>query len=325
MLPEYVWWRDNDDKTGVAGRYGLGLFAYFNRLGLEVTLRRSEQQSFFSSELQELTTTRNDAARFALDLEISDRVSVVGSYEELESTNREEGSAFGALDRKTETARLGLRYRSPRDWWIGGSVEDTATDFPDDARNLANSGTAGLFDLGYEGARFNTRLRLELRSLEPREGSDFVDLETTTGYLETGWKLHRIAGLSIYGRRQLGYSVRSENSSILSERGGVRLDLDLRGANLELAAEVGEDAFEAIDATAAERVDEVAAVGAVLSFDVSKLLRVRLGAIYTDYDSNVVCLDDPDCFDRDVTAWTATIELKALKDKLGLGDGGKIW
>lgn len=321
-LPEYVWWQDEDDKARLNGRYGVGLFAFTNRLDLEASARRHERQGYFSSELQSLTTTRSDSARLALELALTRRLYLAASGEREQAENREAGDAvFSLLDRKTATARALVGYRSPRGWWIGAGLEESTVDFDDDARDLSNEGQAGLLDAGYEGPRFTLRLRLERRSLEPSGDSDFVPVDLSTGLVETQWDLHRSVRGFLYGRRQLAYSIRPETSNFVSGRYGARLDISLRGRGpaLEVAVEAGEDDYEPAAAQALARVDDVTAFGVGLRFELRRALKMRLGLTQTDYDSNV------DAFDRDVTAWSAVVEVSALQERFRLGDGEKIW
>jgi hypothetical protein len=44
ILPEYVWWRDNDQLSDWHYRYGAGVFGFFNRMTLEVKGHATEQQ-----------------------------------------------------------------------------------------------------------------------------------------------------------------------------------------------------------------------------------------------------------------------------------------
>ena len=320
FLPEYTWWQDDEDKRRLNGRYGLGAFAYFNRLNLEVSARRNEAQAFFSSELQELTSTRNDVGRFAFELELRERLAVVGTYQVRKSENREDDSSvFGLLDQETATAGLSLRYRTPQGFSVEGGVEDTENDFASQARNLSNTGEAARVAVGYEGRRFNALLRLERRSLEATEGSDFVDLDTTTGLFETTWSLHRSVDLLFYGRREIGYSIRNEFSNLLIERFGARSDLSLGDWSLFLAAEIGSDEFRSTGMGTGERSDDVLAFGMGLAFDLANVLRLNVALTHNDYDS------DTAGFDRDVTAWTASLQLLSLAEKLGFGEAERIW
>ena len=322
-MPEYVWWESDSDKQSLNGRFGLGLFAFFNRLGLEMSVRRIEDQRFFSSEVQELTTLRTDRARLNVELELAEQFFLAANFALGEVVGEEEDSLFQSLDRETESIRLGIRYRSPRDWWASVGVEDVEEDFADTARPLSHTGQASVFGLGYESDRFRLAASLERRDLEASEGSSFVDQDITTGIVETLWGLHRSVDLFVYGRRQLGFSVQETNASILSERLGLRFDVQLRGSRLDLVAEVGEDDYQPVEGESTERLDEVTSFGATLYFKVRQAFIVKLGFNHTEYDSNLEM--GPANFDRDVTEWTATIELGSLRERLRLGNDQQIW
>ena len=116
-LPEYVWWQDDENKRSFNGRYGLGVFGYFNRLTLGVSQRLNQQQDFFSSEIQELTSSRNDISQLNLELEAVRHLVIYGTAARLELSNQEdENETFSRLDREQEAFTVGLRYRSPRGW-----------------------------------------------------------------------------------------------------------------------------------------------------------------------------------------------------------------
>lgn len=319
-LPEYVWWQDDESKRRVNGRYGVGLFAFFNRLDFELSARRDETQGFFSSEIQELTTTRHDLARFGFELELGKRLFVFATHTLSDRENQEdESSLFALLDRRVETSRGGLRYRSPAGLSIGAGVEESEADFDPATRNLSHTGEAAFLEAGYEGRRFGTAFALEARKLEGREGSDFTDLDTTTGYLETSWRLHRAFDLLVYGRRQIGYSLEAGFANVVAGRSGARLDVEWRDATLYLAAEVGRDDYERLGPDTPARSDDVLAFGLGLTFVVRRSFTLSTALVHTDYDSNL------SGFDRDVTAWTASVQLSGLRDKLSLGDGDRIW
>lgn len=319
-LPEYVWWRNNDAKRRLNGRYGLGLFAFFNHLDLELSARRSEVQGFFSSEVQELTTTRRDLAHLGFELALGKRVAIFGARSLSDLENQEDGSPrFSLLDQRIETSRIGLRYRTPGGLSIGGGVEETANEFDREARNLSNTGAAAFLEVGYEGRRFGMVAAVERRTLRGREGSDFTELEVSTGYLESSWRLHRAVDLLLYGRRQLGYSIASAYSNILGERAGTRLDVKWRDSLLYVTAELGRDEFKSFDPAAPERADDVLAFGFGLTFVVRSGFAFSTALIHSRYDSSLPG------FDRDVTAWTASVELAWLRDKLNLGNGERVW
>ncbi len=321
VMPEYVWWQSDSEKESLNGRYGLGLFGYFNRLDLELSLRREEAQGFFSPEVQELTSLRTDRARFGVELELATEMFLYGEFSTAEIRGEEKGTVFTSLDRDTESAQIGLRYRSPRGWWASVGVEDLEEDFAErqDVRSRSHTGDVSAVGLGYESPNLSLNASVESRSLEPVAGSGFVDLETTTGHVETVWRLHRAVDLFAYGRRQVGFSVLDENSSILTDRYGLRFDFRLGDSQLDLVAEIGEDDYQPATGALVDRLDEVTAFGALLAFKVRQAFIVRLGGTHTEYDSNL------GEFDRDVTAWTVTIQLGSLRGRLRLGDAHKVW
>ncbi len=109
-LPEYVWWSDHDAKRGLNGRYGLGMFFFFNRMTLEISHRRLQQQGYFSSEIQDLTSSRNDLSTFSFEVEISPNLLLLGDATRSQVRNvEEENVTFSALDRTEEAGRQSMR------------------------------------------------------------------------------------------------------------------------------------------------------------------------------------------------------------------------
>lgn len=313
-LPEYVFWKDNKAKEGWNGRFGTGFFAYGNRLDLEASWRRVERQSYFSSEVRELTTRRDDLSRLVFNLELHPRLSLVGGYT-LTGIRNQEGGGFSALDRDEGKLALRLLARAAG-WRIGVGFEDLVTDFTKEARDLSYEGEAGLFHLGYEGARFALRLEAARLSLTPKRGSLFAPFEDTTGALETLWNLGEDSSLFVYTSRRLDYSIRGANSNVLAERLGSRLNFKLFKVQVGLMAETGEDQYRSV-AGAAGRLDEVFSYAAVLGFEL-RGFAVRFQALRSEYDSSF------DAFDRDALTWGLSIELGALK-RFALGEGDPLW
>jgi len=318
-MPEYTWWKDAEDKRRLNGRYGVGVFAYLNRLELELSQRRREQQGFFSSEIQELTTTREDISRVALELHIAGRISLFGAFLRSEFTNREKRPLFVRLDREEEIVRVGIRYHTPRGWMFGIGYEDGTNQFAEGARNLSNSETAELLEIAYDGDRFGARLHLGSQSMEPDEGSEFSSFESSTGSLDTLWRLSRNLSFSVYGHRQLRYSVQETYSRYLSDRFGLRFALGVSKSTLAFFAETGEDEFVSLDPGFPDRFDDVTAFGMTYHLLPRRVVGLSIGMVRSEYDS------DLDSFDRDVTTWSASIELGRLREKLQLGEEAGNW
>lgn len=313
-LPEYVFWKENREKAGWNGRFGTGLFAYGNRFDVEASWRRSERQSFFSSEIRELTTRRIDASRLVFALELHPRLSLVGGYT-LTALRSREGGIFESLDRDDGRLALRLVARAAA-WRIGVGFEDRSTDFTEEARDLSHDGEAGLVNLSYEGARFAMRFEAARLSLSPQRGSVFVPFEETTGYVETLWNVGEESSLFVYAHRRLDYSVEGGVSNVLAERLGSRLNFKLTKVRLGLTVETGNDEYRNVTGTAA-RLDDVFSYAAVVGFELRGFV-VLFQALRSEYDSSF------DVFDRNVTTWGLAIQLGALK-KFALGEGEWLW
>ena len=319
VLPEYVWWQDNENKRNLNGRYGLGLFGYFNRMSLELSLRQTTQQSFFSDEIQELTSTQTDISKLYVEVELARRLTIFGIAEQRGYSNEEdEGDVFSLLDRDEEVYGIGLRYRSTRGWYIALGYEDVAVDFDTTARNLSNSGTGPALDIGYTGARIGFRVAVAVRDFEADAGSDFGQFDEPTGSLEVLWGSSSRVGFLTYLRREQKYSVGATNSYTLNDRQGARLDYTLPRGVLSLSAEIGEDEYTALSGLPG-RLDDVNAFGATFRVDVRDQVGISLQVLRTDYDSNIAGLD------RDVTNFGIAVQLGALIDKLELGRSEGSW
>ncbi len=325
-LPEYVWWQDTEAKRRLNGRYGIGLFAFLNRMTLELSQRRLENQSFFSSEIQELTTSRNDTSTFSLELEITRNLSLFGLATRREQTNQEdEREAFGALDRTGELGAIGFRFENSKGWGFDLGFEDRKDDFASEARSLSNSGTSVIAALNLIRPGNGFRLALATHDQEADEGSDFGTFDELTGSLDVLFEPHRRLAMLGYVRRDQIYAADQRYAWVLAERQGARLNLDLDHALVGLFAETGEDDFAVVSIDAPKRLDDVTSFGAALQLEL-KGITFSVVASRTEYDSNL------DGFDRDVTNVDFSFRLDAFErltskliEKLSLGSGDTSW
>ncbi len=325
-LPEYVWWQKDEAKRRLNGRYGLGFFVFFNRLTLELSQRRLDQQRFFSSEILALTTSRDEVATFSLELEVAPNLSLLGIAMSRDHENLEKGNTlFSALDRTDENRLIGVRYENPRGWTAELGHMDLAGEFADGARNLSNSGTAELASIGLSRPRIGFRLELAFNAREAEEGSDFGRFDETTGSFDVLWEPSRNIDILSYVRRAQIYSADNHFSYFLEERQGARVGFIHDRIGWGLFAEFGEDHFRATSPALPDRIDDVTAYGAEVEINL-RLVKVRLRATRTDYDAGF------DELDRAVTRFELGVGLEAisrftsrLSDKLGLGSAGTDW
>ncbi len=325
-LPEYVWWQDKADKRRLNGRYGLGLFVFFNRLDLELSQRRVEQQSFFSSEIQALTSSRTDTSTLRAEVEVASNVSLFGIATLQDYQNEEdENVTFSALDRTDESALIGVRYENPKGWTFELGYADSSSDFVEGARDLSNSGDSQLVSIGFDRPRIGFRLDLSFEQREADEGSEFGVFDETTGNFAV--LLQPSKGLDVLGyvRRSQAYSTDRRYTLFLEERQGARLNFSFDRVKIGLFGEVGEDDFEVSSAGLPDRIDDVTTYGGDLGIELQQV-SFSVRATRTDYDSGF------DEFDRDVTSVQFSVELAALSrftskliDKLSLGSAGTNW
>ncbi len=326
-LPEYVWWQDAEAKRRLNGRYGLGFFAFFNRLTLELSQQRIEQQSFFSSEIQELTTSRDDVSKLNLELEVGNNLSLIGIATLEDHSNVErENPAFSAFDRSDESALIGMRFKNPQGWTLELGYQDTSADFSDGARNLSNSGDFPLVSIGLDRSRIGFRLDLAFEEREADAGSEFGKFDDTTGSFNVLWKPSRKLDVLAYVRRTQNYSANDRYSYFLEERQGARCNFSFDRVRLGLFGEVGEDDFETTSpGRTGNRIDDVTAYGADLEVKLREV-SFSVRATRTDRESG------PGQADQDVTRLEFGVQLEAISrftarliDKLSLGSAGSQW
>ena len=292
-LPEYVWWADQTERRRLNGRYGLGLFGYFNRLTLQATGRRTEELRIITYELPEEANTRTDQVALSSELALGSVLSLAGEVSRsrirnlLNEEERESGPPLQLLDRDEELARAGLYFRPGTRWRLGAGVEWTATDSAPDARDLSSTGEAPFLDLSYEGPKISGGAGLERRSLEPEPGSEFVATDTTTAHLQAALQGNRISP-SVYARRSLALSIFEGYSHFETELAGASVSLVLgRRAGLRVFAEAGRSDYVARSPAVPERRDDLSAFGGAVTLELWRSARLELGAQRAEFDSNL--------------------------------------
>ncbi|MEL7061385.1 MAG: hypothetical protein AAGN46_15285, partial [Acidobacteriota bacterium] len=319
-LPEYVWWQDADEKRGLAGRYGAGLFGYFNRFQLELSIRSEERQRFFSPEVQVLSRLEERTARGLLELEVVRNLWLYGgaATEETEG-DEEDAPIFASLDRETDRWEAGVRLRSPRGLSASLGYGEAETRFDADARTLSNDEEFVRLAVAWREDRWGASVGAEYREIEGIEASNFGSFDDVTGEADVLWRPSERFSAFAFLRRDLNYSVAAGNAFLLSEAVGLggRLSND-RGA-LQMRFVRGEDELRTTIDSVTSRIDEFDEIGVGISAPIRRLLTVGLDVYYRDYQSN-----DPE-FDRDVTRIGVSVELGEVIDKLQVGRRGDRW
>jgi hypothetical protein len=315
-LPEYLWWKEQAARRRLNGRYGVGVFGFFNRVALEATASRTQQRGFASPEFPQLISVRSDRAVLGTQVVLSGHVSLFASAEGIAIENlldREEladprTAPFETLDRDERILRGGLRYHFPRRWSVGLGVERTEVDFdvPPGALDRSSSGTAPLLIVQHESKDTYLSLEVSQRSLDPEPGSVFVPYDETAFALLASFNTTGRLGWSVYGRRGIVYSLSAGYSYLQDDRAGLSFQYGLGWrTRLKLFAEAGRDDYTAETVLVPDRRDDTRAYGASVSFAAAKRALLTLRIARTELDSNLPGQD------RQVTTFGA-----------GLGFGG---
>jgi|CXWL01.1.fsa_nt_gi hypothetical protein len=290
-LPEYVWWQKASERRRINGRYGVGVFAFFNRLTLNVTATRADARSPLAAELPREVNHRQDRLELATEVDLTHSLSLFADAAETEYSvvagdDDPESRRLGGFDRTERVARGGLRLHLGSKWTLGVGAEQSETEFPAGVLDRSSRGTSPLFEVRFEGNRFGAAADVVERSLEARANADFVAVDETTGGLRVEWHSHRLRS-SLYARRELGLSLESRYPYFLGDLYGLGLNLDL-GARSQLLFffETGRNDYVTRGVEFAPRRDDLQSIGAQWTFDLGRSLRMIVGASNSQVDSN---------------------------------------
>jgi hypothetical protein len=282
LLPEYVFRDQQRGQQRLNGRYGGGLFAYFNRLDFELTATRVEDQRFVSSEVEQLTNSRSDELAGVVELRLVRSLYLVTSaaHRTIENLDDPEDlvAPFDRLDRDEDLERAGLRVRLGHTMTLGAGLAHTDTRF--DHYQRSSTGDAPYLEFVYAGPNLRFNADVARWDIEPEPGSLLVPFESTAGELGLHITPERRFSPELYARRHFEFSVSADQSHFEEERLGGALALNAgRRLRLRVFGEDGTRRFESIVESAEPREDDVYAFGANL--DVSIARRFGIGVHWT--------------------------------------------
>ncbi len=324
-LPQYVWWQEQEERRRLNGYYGAGLFAYFNRLTAEATVRLAEEQGVFTPEFEQRIHSRQDRISGVFDLEVTSSVFVFASAESFDFDTLTEDLGddprlppFQQLDRQERVLRGGLEYRSRDRLRLAAGVERTEVEFDvaESGRDRSNSGTAPLVQAAYTGPRIQIDGGLAFRSLEPEPGSEFVPFDETTGRVRVSWTPRWRLSYILYGSRGLDYSLDESYSHFTVDRFGFAISSQVgRASAVNLFAETGEHGY-VISGLAGlgglggpgvlPREDDFRAYGTSVQLQLEDRVRLNLGVARTELDSSIPGLD------HSLTVFQTSVEISAF-------------
>lgn len=293
--PQYVAWQELSERRQAIGRYGAGVFAFFNRLTLRVRAGREEEQRVFSSEFPQPAVGRREHVAADAELRLTGKIGLFAHGERAEISDRTAGAEeeperarFAALDRGQRRYRFGLRYRPTERVRIGLGVERTELDSDGAARPLSNEGTAPVFELEAEGNKLSLGFDLTLLELEPVGASQFAPYDELGGSFRGALALGARTRFEVYGSSFPVLSLAPDYSAYEERRFGLGLGGDFGSrTRIRLFADQGENRYRPIGAGIPERADDVSAVGAELRFAVTRSLAIDIRAESLEVDSDL--------------------------------------
>lgn len=291
-VPDYVWWMDQDELRRLNQRFGVGLFTFFNRLGIEVKAQRMEDLDYVTNQVARRTASRSDAFSADLEIPIGSRISVVGGGAVTTSTNNLDDVAgdgiLEQLDREDRLYRVGLAWYLSETLSVSARWGQTATTFEDEAENRDNSGDVWSVGLDWNRPKLGVNLSFDQSKLEPEEGSTFEGFEGETWAGSIRWSPRERFSLSIYGQNQLSYAILSASSIYADERYGARVGFGLGWRlSLDFFAEQGTLDYGVGEGAVTPRVDDLEAYGVRLSAPLGRRFTIAAGARWTTVDSEV--------------------------------------
>lgn len=300
-LPEYVWWRENTERRRLGGRYGVGAFAFFNRLTVEATGEKTLEQAFVSPEVAALARAGSARGGVVADLAITDRISLFTEVKRSELRTEVSGdeAPFDQFDRDETFLRGGARYRLRRGFSIGLGVERATIDFIDapGRQDRSSTGTSPFFQLRQQNEDRFFNLEVASRSADPRPGSSFVPFDSATARLTAGFNTGNRLSSSVYGGRGIVYTLAEGYSYLVDDRVGAALDVKVsQRTSARLFVEAGRNDYRAIAPETPERRDDLLAYGASLTLATGRSSSVGLRFSRLDIRSDLAG------FDRSVTS-----------------------
>ena len=291
-LPEYVWWNDLTYLRMWNGKYGAGVFGYFNRVTLEAQASDWRTQEFYSSENPIPVNVKQQRGTAALEVELLGRLSVFGTA--WENRWRYEGEKEGTVpaetlqlsDRNETSIGGGLRYRFSESVAFAIGYEKLNTDFLFDTQNRSSSGDDRFVELELRGGHLWTTARAEVLTLRPEGSSEFVPLDTTTGRVQIGWKPRGKLEWQVYGGRSVSYALVTVGPYYLDERWGLGLQSPLGWRTTgRVFWESGRDRYARVAGESVARTDDVRGYGLGMNIKLGEGAALGLEGARTEYTS----------------------------------------
>jgi hypothetical protein len=291
-LPEYVWWNDLTYLRGWNGKYGLGVFGYFNSVTLELQAGDWRTQQYYSTERPIPVNVQQKRGGATLEVDALGRLSVFGNA--WEDRWRYEGQSRSPVptevlqlsDRNETAVGGGLRYRFSESFRLALGYEQLTNDFPSDTQNRSSSGDGWFVEFDLRGKRLWANAYVMALSLRPQDDSEFVPLDTTTGHAQIGWKPRGKLEFELYGGRSVSYTLLTVDPYYVDQRWGLSLQSPLGWRTTgRIFWEQGRDDYASTPGQGLGRTDDFDGYGLSLNIKLGEGSAVGLEGAWTDYSS----------------------------------------
>lgn len=293
-LPEYVWWNNAPDRSRVNGRYGFGGHAFWNRLVVEATASRQQEQQILTPEIPEPSSARTDEARLIAELWATGAISVFTDTRlaQVRYLDQDVGipeiERLQLLDRNETVTRAGLRWRPREAWVIGLGAEVSRAEFDNDALDRSNEGTAPTLEVSFNRPKVFVQADLAARSLEARQGARFVAYDGVTGNAAVSLRPRRRTDLWLYANRNLVYSLDPGYAYLEDERVGTALSSRLGSRTVgRIYVETGTESYTAFDPALPQRQDDLLSFGGIATFRIRRSVTFTVQAVRTRFSSDI--------------------------------------
>ena len=206
------------------------------------------------------------------------------------------------LDRTEDIARIGIRYKRASGFKVGVGYEDTQIDFDTPRRDRSNEGSGYVVTIAHTGSHIGAAADVVYRDIQEKDGSQFRDFKAWTGSGRVQYRSESRFGASVFGNRQIVYSLAQGTSYFTDQRLGGSFEMRM-GWRTDLRAfvEIGKDEYEPVAGNAQLRTDDFDTIGAEFQMKLRETSTFLAGVSRTTYDSNI------DRFDRELTTIRLTI------------------
>lgn len=292
VLPEYIY-VDAEGESRLNGRFGAGVFGFFNRLTVRATAQRQDALDILSPEVLQRVNARSDRYDLAAEVRLVRTLHVHASTSRgsFENLSEEDDPAIlrslSVFDRDETVSRAGLRLRLRSGWVIGGGAEWSKVDFAPEATQRSNSGVSPYFELAHREGRLKVALDVALRSLEPEGDAPFVPFDDPTGSLDLSYGRDgsRLTP-GVFFEKGVVYTLDPNSSYIESTRYGASLAVKLgRRSSLTTFATFGTDDFVGL-VPGPERSDDERGLGASFQMQLGRRLGFSIGGLREEYTSS---------------------------------------